>query len=270
MEYWINAEPGVGIYINDINPSGKHPILFMHGWPINHKIFEYQYNELLKHDIRCIGMDVRGFGMSSKPIYGYNYDRSADDIRRVIDALELKNLTLLGHSTAGAVAIRYMARHNGHGVSKLVLCAAAAPSLIQRPNFPYGITEQAVLDIISNTEKDRPEMITQFNKMFFYKPVTESLSRWAWDLGMEAASWATIAVSYAWIAETLFADLAKVNVPTLILHGIHDQVCLFPLGVAQNEGIRGSRLVPFEESGHGLFYDQKDKFNAELMEFVGI
>lgn len=268
MEYWVNVEPGVGIYVNDINPTGKHPILFMHGWPINNKIFEYQYNELLKNDIRCIGMDARGFGQSSKPVYGYEYDRSADDVRCVIDALKLRDLTLLGHSTAGAVAIRYMARHNGHGVRRLVLCAAAAPSLIQRPNFPYGITEQAVLDIINSTENDRPQMITDFNKMFFYHPVPEPFNQWATDLGMQAASWSTIAVSYAWLAETLFSDLAKVNVPTLILHGVHDQVCLFPLGVAQNEGIRGSRLVPFENSGHGLFYDEKEKFNEELMNFV--
>ncbi len=268
MEYWVNVEPGVGIYINDINPTGKHPILFMHGWPINHKIFEYQYNELINNDIRCIGMDARGFGQSSKPTHGYEYDRSADDVRGVIDALKLRDLTLLGHSTAGAVAIRYIARHNGHGVRRLVLCAAAAPSLIQRPNFPYGITEQAVLDIIRNTQENRPQMLIEFNKMFFYKPVTESFSQWAWDLGMQAASWATIAVSYAWLAETLFSDLAKVNVPTLILHGVHDQVCLFPLGEAQNEGIRGSRLIPFENSGHGLFYDEKEKFNAELMRFV--
>lgn len=269
MEYLIEAEPGVRIYVNDINPSGRNPILFMHGWPANHHLFEYQYNELIEKGYRCIGMDVRGFGQSDKPVYGYDYNRSADDIRAVVGALKLNNLTLLGHSTAGAVAIRYMARHNGYGVSKLVLCAAAAPSLIQRPNFPYGLQESDVRNIIQSTYNDRPDMLKNFGKMFFYKPVTDPFSDWFLQIGLEAASWSTIMVSYAWLSEVLFDDLAAVRVPTLILHGIHDQVCLYPLALAQHEGIQGSKLVPFENSGHGLFYDQKEKFNYELMQFVG-
>lgn len=269
LEYLIEAEPGVRLYVNDINPSGRNPILFMHGWPANHHLFEYQYNELIEKGYRCIGMDVRGFGQSDKPVYGYDYNRSADDIRAVVGALKLNNLTLLGHSTAGAVAIRYMARHNGYGVSKLVLCAAAAPSLIQRPNFPYGLQESDVRNIIQSTYNDRPDMLKNFGKMFFYKPVTDPFSDWFLQIGLEAASWSTIMVSYAWLSEVLFDDLAAVRVPTLILHGIHDQVCLYPLALAQHEGIQGSKLVPFENSGHGLFYDEKEKFNYELMQFVG-
>ena len=269
MEYWVKAEPGVQIYVHDINPSGHNPILFMHGWPINHKIFEYQYNELIQNGYRCLGMDVRGFGQSSKPVYGYDYNRSADDIRRVIDTLELKNLTLLGHSTAGAVAIRYFGRHGGHGVSKLVLCAAAAPSLIQRPNFPHGLTEGAVMDLIRSTYQDRPNMLKTFTGMFFNRKVSEPFGNWVNNLGMEAASWATIQVAYAWLSEVLFDDMARVNVPTLIMHGVKDQVCLYPLALAQHNGIKGSRLIPFENSGLGLFYDDKDRFNKELMAFVG-
>lgn len=268
MVYFITVNSGVKIYINDINPGGEKPILFMHGWPANHKLFEYQYNELIKAGYRCIGMDVRGFGQSSKPVWGYDYNQSADDIRGVIDALNLRNLTLLGHSTAGAVAIRYMARHRGHGVSKLVLCAAAAPSLIKRANFPHGFNADDVTKIIENTYNDRPEMLRNFGKTFFYKPVTEAFSDWFFQLGLEAASWSTIAVSKAWLKEELFNDLNKVNVPTLILHGIHDEVCLYPLALAQHEGIANSKLVPFENSGHGLFYDERDKFNNELMQFV--
>lgn len=268
MEYYITVEPGVKIYVNDINPQGEKPILFMHGWPGNHHLFEYQYDELIQKGYRCIGMDVRGFGKSDKPVYGYDYDTSADDIRCVIEFLRLKDLTLLGHSTAGAVAIRYMARHNGYGVCKLVLCAAAAPSLIQRPDFPYGLKEEDVIQIIYNTYQDRPAMLADFGKTFFYNPVSEPFSAWFLSLGLEAASWATAYVACAWLYETLFEDMKCVNVPTLIMHGIHDEVCKYPLGVAQHKGIKGSRLVTFEDSGHGLFYDEKDKFNCELMNFV--
>ncbi len=269
MEYWIEVEPGVRIYVNDMNPSGHNPILFMHGWPANYHLFEYQYNLLLQKGYRCIGMDARGFGQSDKPLYGYDYHRSADDIRCVVDALMLNNLTLLGHSTAGAVAVRYMARHGGCGVSKLVLCAAAAPSLIQRPNFPYGLKEADVRNIIQSTYEDRPNMLRDFGKTFFHNKVSEPFAAWFLQMGLQAASWSTVQVACSWLKETLFQDLTYVNVPTLILHGVHDKVCLFDLGAAQHRGIRGSTLVPFENSGHGLFYDEKEKFNRQLIQFSG-
>ena len=269
MEYWITVERGVRLYVNDINPGGRSPILFMHGWPADHNLFEYQYDRLIEAGVRCIGMDVRGFGRSDKPTWGYDYNSSADDIRGVIEALGLKDLTLLGHSTAGGVAIRYMARHRGYGVTRLVLAAAAAPSLIQRPGFPYGQTPEAINAIIQSTYEDRPNTLWNFGKMFFYQPVSEPFARWFQNMGMEAASWSTIAVSRAWLTETMFDDMAAVQVPTLILHGIHDQVCLYPLALAMHQGIAGSVLVPFENSGHGLFYDEKDRFNAELIKFVG-
>ena len=268
MEYWIRVEPNVRIYVNDINPSGKKPILFLHGWPANYKMFEYQYNQLLPMGYRCIGLDMRGFGRSDKPLTGYSYDRLADDVRRVVETLRVRDLTLAGHSTGGAVAIRYMARHGGYGVSRLALFAAAAPSLIQRPNFPYGLQKEDVLGIIRSTEADRPQMLRDFGERFFYRKVTPPFSDWFFLLGLEAASWATIAVANAWLVEELFQDLAKIRVPTLILHGVHDQVCPYPLALAQNQGIKNSKLVPFENSGHGLFYDQREEFNRQLIEFL--
>lgn len=269
MEYWIRVEPSVKIYVNDINPLGRKPILFIHGWPANHKMFEYQFNQLSLLGYRCIGMDMRGFGNSDKPWGSYDYNRLADDVRCVVEALKLQNLTLAGHSTGGAVAIRYMARHNGYGVSKLALFAAAAPSLIQRPYFPYGLKEEDVNKIIQTTYIDRPNMLSDFGKTFFYQKVSEPFSDWFFQLGLQAASWSTIAVANAWLAEELFYDLARIHVPTLILHGIHDEVCLFPLAIAQNRGIKNSKLIPFENSGHGLFYDERDKFNSELSLFIG-
>jgi len=269
MEYMIQVEPNVSVYVNDIKPSGRKTILFLHGWPGNHKLFEYQYNRLCQLGYRCIGLDTRGFGNSDKPWKGYDYNRMADDVRCVIEALNLHDVTLGGHSTGGAVAIRYMARHNGFGVSKLALFATAAPSLIQRANFPYGLKAEDVNQMIHSTYTDRPAMLRDFGKIFFYQKVSEPFSDWFFQLGLEAASWSTIEVEKAWLMEELFSDMAKIQVPTLILHGIHDQVCLFPLAIAQNRGIRNSVLIPFENSGHGLFYDEVDKFNLELAGFVG-
>ena len=269
MGYYIKVAPNVVNYVEDINPTGKKTILFLHGWPANHRMFEYQFAYLAEQGIRCIGIDFRGFGLSDKPWEGYDYDTLADDVRRVIDALELQNITLAGHSTGGAIAIRYMARHNGFGVSKLALLAAAAPSLIQRPYFHYGLKKEDVEKIIHGTYNDRPDMLREFGDQFFFQNVTEPFKEWFFQLGLQASNWATAAVANSWINEEgLFNDLGKINVPTLILHGIHDRVCLFPLAEAQRQGIKNSTLIPFQYSGHGLFWDEKDKVNEELLKFI--
>ena len=270
MGFYVNVEPGVNIYVEDINPDGKNVIFFVHGWPGDHTLFEYQYNQLPKMGFRCIGMDIRGFGKSDRPWSGYDYDRLSDDVRAVIDALELDGITLCGHSTGGAIVIRYMARHQGHGVSKLGLFAAAAPSLIQRPYFPYGLPRQAVLDIIEGTYTDRPTMLQGFGGMIFHNYTTGPLSDWIFNLGLQASSWGTAAVANTWLDEEgLFEDLKKITAPTLILHGLQDQVCRFPLAEAQKAGIRNARLIPFESCGHFLFYDQMEKFTKELAQFAG-
>ncbi|OOM70329.1 arylesterase [Clostridium puniceum] len=268
MGYYIKVEPNVKIYVEDLNPGANNTILFLHGWPGSHKLFEYQFDQLSKMGCRCIGIDTRGFGDSDKPYSGYDYDSLSDDVRSVIDVLKLSNITLAGHSTGGAIAIRYMARHKGYGVSKLALFAAAAPSLIKRPNFPYGLEEETVQQIIQGTYTDRPKMLQGFGDIFFYQHITEAFSNWFFQLGLQAAGWATADIANTWINEVLFSDLGEINVPTLIIHGIHDKVVPFELGQVQEQNIRNSKLVPFKYSGHGAFYDQREKFNEELIKFV--
>jgi len=269
MGYYVNVEPTVNVYVEDLNPKGEKTFVFLHGWPGDHNLFEYQYDQLAMMGYRCIGLDQRGFGASDKPFHGYNYDRLSDDVRCVMEALDLKNVTLVGHSTGGAIAVRYMARHNGYGVTKLVLCAAAAPSLIKRSYFPFGQTKEAITNIIEGTRKDRPNMLQDFSDIFFFQHVSESLLDWFFQLGLTGAGWATAAVANTWLGEEeLFYDLDKIIVPTLILHGIHDKVCYFSLAEAQKKVIKNSILVPFVDSGHALFYEQKDKFNKELVQFL--
>ncbi|SFG55117.1 non-heme chloroperoxidase [Desulfotomaculum arcticum] len=269
MGYYITVEPGINVYVEDLNPAGHRTILLIHGWPGNHNLFEYQFDQLPQMGYRCIGIDCRGFGLSDKPWFGYDYNRLSDDIRSVVDALKLQNFTFGGHSTGGAICVRYMARHNGYGVSKLALFAAAAPSLIQRPYFPYGLKKEAVINIIQGVYTDRPKTLRDFGNMIFHNYVSEPLSDWIFQLGLQAAGWSTAAIANTWLDEEgLFNDLKTIKVPTLILHGINDQVCLFPLAIAQNKSIKNSKLVPFESCGHFLFYDQRERFNRELIQFI--
>ena len=239
MGYYVKVEQNVKVYVEDLNPEGKRTIVFLHGWPGNHNLFEYQFNQLPKLGYRCIGIDQRGFGKSDKPYGGYDYDRLSDDVRCVVNGLRLHDFILAGHSTGGAIAIRYMSRHKGYGVSKLALFASAAPSLIKRPNFPYGLEKEDVIKIIEGTYTDRPKMLSDFGDTFFFQHISKP-----------------------------FSDLAEINVPTLIIHGIHDKVVPFQLGKVQNQSIRNSKLLPFEFSGHASFYDQRDRFNEELVKFI--
>lgn len=268
MGYYVKAEPDVKIYVEDVNPEGEKAILFIHGWPANHKLFEYQFDKLPKMGYRCIGIDLRGFGESDKPWRDYSYDRFADDIRGVVEALKLKNFTLGGHSIGGAISIRYMARHNGYGVSKLALFAPAAPSFTKRPDFPYGLTKEDVNKLIEETYNDRPKMLQEFGNMFFFQHLTESFKDWFFQLGLQAAGYSTVAAAISLRDESMFSDLGKIHVPTLILHGIHDKVCPFQFAKVLREEIKNSKLVPFENSGHGLFYEERDKFNKELTQFI--
>lgn len=268
MGYYVKVEANVNVYVEDLNQGGDKTILFLHGWPGSNRLFEYQFDKLPQMGYRCIGIDTRGFGNSDKPWGGYDYNRLSDDVRCVVEAFKLHNFTLGGHSTGGAIAIRYMARHGGYGVSKLALFDAAAPSLIKRPNFPYGLDKEAVLQIIQGTYTDRPKMLRDFGDTFFFQHITEALSDWFFQLGLQAAGWSTAAIANTWINEVLFSDLEKINVPTLIIHGIHDKVVPFSLAEVQKKNIRNAKLVPFNYSGHATFYDERDQFNAELVKFI--
>ncbi|MFD2170493.1 alpha/beta fold hydrolase [Tumebacillus lipolyticus] len=268
MGYYVRVEPNVNIYVEDVDPGGGKPILFLHGWPANHKLFEYQFNVLPAKGFRCIGWDMRGFGKSDRPWTGYHYDRLADDVRGVVEALGLQDFTLAGHSVGGAIATRYMGRHHGYGVSKLALIAAAAPSVTQRPVFPHGLPAEEVSKLIRATYADRPQMLQDFTNLFFFQNLTQPFADWFFQLGVEAAGHATAKVATSFRDESTFADLGKINVPTLIMHGIHDKICLPQLALALHRAIRNSKLLWFQYSGHGLFWEERNKFNEELEKFI--
>ncbi|TQR13327.1 alpha/beta fold hydrolase [Psychrobacillus soli] len=260
MGYFVEVEQGVKIYVEDINPAGKKTILFIHGWPLSHKQFEYQFNVLPAMGYRCIGIDWRGFGNSDKPISGYNFDRLADDVYAVVRALQLNDFTLAGHSTGGAISIRYMARYQGYGVSKLVLIDAASPSSVEE-----GVANM----FIAETLNDRPKMLRGVTDIFFFQYISVPLADWFFQMGLEAAGWSTAAIMMTLRDENVYSDLGKILVPTLIIHGIHDKVVPFSKGQETNKLIKNSQLVPFQYSGHAPFLEERDKFNQQLIQFIG-
>jgi non-heme chloroperoxidase len=268
LSHKIKAANGVGINVEDIG-SGK-PVVFIHGWPVNHKMFEYQFTKLPKHGYRCIGIDLRGFGDSEKPWDGYNYDTMVDDVRAVLVTLNLQNVVLVGFSMGGAIAIHYMARHQGADISKLILLGTAAPCFTKREDFPYGIDKTAVDDLIRQAQTDRPSMLRNFSEIFFANPqkLSPEFKIWNLGLGLAASAYATIQCAIELRDADLRPDLRTVNVPTLIVHGTDDRVCLFDLAKSMNADIKGSQLVPVDKAGHGFYYEEKEKLNSELVKFI--
>ncbi|MEY8451736.1 alpha/beta hydrolase [Bacillus licheniformis] len=260
MGYFIEAEPSVNLYVEDINPQSGKAIVFLHGWPLSHLQFEYQFYDLSRKGYRCIGIDWRGFGRSDKPATGYNYNRLADDIRAVVEALQLNNFTLAGHSTGGAIALRYMSRYRGAGVSKLVLIDAAAP---------VGFTEETAAKLLQQASNDRPKMMREVTDTFFFQYITQPFSDCFFQLGLQAAGWSTKAVIEMLRDEKLYDDPEKVAAPALIIHGIQDKVIPFAQAKELSRKIRNSYLVPFQYSGHGPFWEERKMFNRILTQFIG-
>ncbi|HWR56462.1 MAG: alpha/beta hydrolase [Bacillota bacterium] len=267
---YIQIQEGVKVFVEDINPGSEQTVLFIHGWPVNHRMFEYQFNQLPCWGIRCISMDIRGFGQSDKPWDGYGYNTLADDIRCVIDALGLENITLLGFSVGGAISARYMARHLGYGVSKLALVSSATPLFTRRPDYPFALPVAEVNKLISQTYTDRPKMLSDFGDQFFAGSLSCEFKNWFNGLGLEASGHATASLAVSLRDEDSRQDVRQISVPTAIFHGIHDQIVPFPSARETQRRIRDSSLIPFEFSGHGLVIDERDKFNNYLAQFVGM
>ncbi|WP_242143914.1 MULTISPECIES: alpha/beta fold hydrolase [unclassified Bacillus cereus group] len=266
---FIKVENNVHIFVQDINPhANSKPIFFVHGWPLNHKMFEYQFNILPQYGFRCISMDIRGNGQSDKPWGGYSYNRLADDIFIVLEALQIENATLLGFSVGGAICIRYMTRYQSKHISKLALVDAVSPSFVKNTNSPYGVPKEQADALIKQMHVNRPKFLHDISLMFFNRNLGPEMLDWFVNLGLESASYALIKILQAAINENVINDLNQINVPTGIFHGVHDQLIPFQSGELTQKQIRGSQLFPLNNSGHGSLIEQANDFNQALIHFI--
>lgn len=266
MMGYITAHDGTNLYVEDVG-SGE-PIVFLHGWPANNNMFEYQKNALVEAGYRYVGIDYRGYGKSDAPATGYDYETMASDVHMVVYGLGLKDFTLVGFSMGGAIAVRYAADYKEDGLKKLVLAGAAAPIFTQRSDYPYGMTTDEVDALIEDTRADRPKMLEGFGEIFFEKEHSKPMQNWFHHLALVASSHGTIASAKALRDEDLRDALPKVDVETLIIHGVHDKICPFEFAEQMEQGIPNARIERFEESGHGTVIDEREKFNDTLLQFV--
>ena len=268
-EEYIEVEKNVKLHVTDLGEG--QPIVLIHGWPLSDAMYEYQYAYFVEKGYRVIGITLRGFGLSDKPGGNYNYDVFADDIKVVLDKLKIENATIGGFSMGGATVIHYVAKYNAAHISKLALFGAAAPIWTKRADFNYGLwTKEDVDGLIKLNNTNRPQLFANFGTIFPANETSVSTGHGAWlgTIQAQASPYAMAQGLKTLRDSDLREDLKKINIPTLILHGKLDKICSYDLAEQMHIGIKNSKLVPFEKSGHALFIEELEKFNNELLNFI--
>lgn len=262
----------VEVYYQDYGQGD--PIVLIHGWPLSSASWEYQLAELPLHGKRVVAYDRRGFGYSSKPWDGYDYDTLASDLNAVLTELDLQNVTLVGFSMGGGEVARYMSKYSGARVKNVIFVSAVTPYLLKTADNPDGVDKSTFDDMIQNIGKDRFDFLSTFGKQFYgqgvlSKPVSQATLDWSQALALPASPRATTECVRAFSDTDFRADLATIKVPTLFIHGSDDKTV--PLANSAEQAVKhvtNARLVVYDGEAHGLNVTAKDRLNRDILTFV--
>lgn len=262
----------VELFYEDIGNGS--PVVLIHGWPLTHAMWEYQLYPLTHNGFRVISYDRRGFGFSSKPAEGYDYDTLADDLRALIDGLDLDNVTLVGFSMGGGEVARYMSRHQGHRVVRTVFISSVTPMLLKGPDNKDGVDRDVFAKMYDQVQDDRFEFLENFGKLFFgdstlKHPVSKDTLRWGQMLAEMASPIATMKCIEAFSLTDFRQDLASIRVPTLIIHGKADKVVPYDASskwAAAMLPAAESRI--YDDGPHAIPLTHKDQLNTDLLGFL--
>ncbi len=271
MNYVLTTDKSK-LYVKDWGEG--RPVILLHGWPLSSDSWDDQAMALADAGYRTIAYDRRGFGRSSQPWSGYDYDTLADDLAAVIDQSGAKDAVLVGFSMGGGEVARYMSRHKGKRVSQAALISSIVPFMLKTEDNPQG-TEQSVFDTMAQALKeDRAAFFAAFFRDFFgvttqAYAVSEQVVEWARSVSMQASLKATLECAKAFSSTDFRADLPAFKVPTLIIHGTEDKtVPIESSGRAAAKGIKQSQLIEYEGAPHGLFATHKDRVTQDLLKFL--
>jgi non-heme chloroperoxidase len=268
----IETKDGTEIYYNDWGTG--QPVVFSHGWPLSSEAFEDQMFFLTQRGYRCIAHDRRGHGRSSRPWQGNDLDTYADDLAALVQALDLKDAVHVGHSTGGGEVARYIGRHGTSRVAKAVLIGAIPPLMLKTAANPGGLPIEVFDGLRANVVADRSTFWKDLSLPFYgyNRPgvkVSEGVREAFWRQGMMAGFPASYFCIKAFSETDLTQDLAKFDVPTLILHGDDDQIV--PIGASammSSKLVKGAVLKVYEGGAHGMCTTMKERVNADLLQFL--
>lgn len=266
-----DSEP-VQIYYEDLG-KGK-PVVFIHGWPLSGSMWEYQLTQLPELGLRCITYDRRGFGKSDYPLNGYNYNTLAGDLKALLNALNLEDVTLVGFSMGGGEIAKYFSLFGGARVSKVVLISSVLPYMLQTADNPDGVPQKVFDEMAKAITADRPTFLEDFNKDFYSfglanHPVTDAYLNNSLNKAMTSSPIATLACAKAFSSTDFRKDVLTINVPTLIIHGDDDKtVPIKPTSDQTAKMISGSIYKVYKGAPHGLWFTHKEKLNRDLIDFI--
>lgn len=250
------------------------PVVLIHGWPLSHEMWEYQINDLVDAGFRVITYDRRGFGKSSKPHYGYDYETLTNDLRALLDGLDLQDVTLVGFSMGGGEVARYFSRYGGERVSRVALISSVTPYMLNTVDNPNGVKDSVFEEMLKKMKDDRIDFLDDFGKQFFgvnliSKPVSTSLLEYYKTLGSLASPRATQECAKSFAYTDFREDVLSINVPTLIIHGDADKtVPIEATGDQSSKLIPQSTYIRYEDAPHGLFVTHKERLNKDLVQFI--
>lgn len=269
---YVKTRDGTDLYVKDWG-SGR-PVILLHGWPLSSDSWDDQALALAEAGHRVIFYDRRGFGRSSQPFAGYNYDTLADDLADVIDATRAHDATLIGFSMGGGEVARYLSRHGGRGIVKAGLIASVVPYMLKDDSNPDGLPAEMIeTQMKAPIRKDRASFLASFARQFYgvgliSRPVsTEVLDHFV-AIGLQAGLKGTLDCIDAFAKTDFRPDLSAFRVPTLIVHGTADQTV--PIDVSARAAARGiaqSNLIEYDGAPHGLNVTDKDRLSADLIAF---
>jgi pimeloyl-ACP methyl ester carboxylesterase len=262
----------IGLHYDD-QGSGQ-PVVLIHGFPLNGRSWEKQVPALLGAGYRVITYDRRGFGQSSHPVTGYDYDTFAADLDALLNALDLHDVVLVGFSMGTGEVARYVGTYGTARVAKVAFLASIPPYLLQAEDNPEGVPQQVFDEIVAGIDADRYAFLTSFFQNFYNLDVflgsriSEEAVRKSWQDGSLASAVATRAVVGTWLTD-FRADLPKVDVPALVLHGTGDRILPFSItGDRLHKALPASTFVVLDDAPHGLLWTHHAEVTAALLNFL--
>ena len=268
-------ETADGAHIHSKAWGEGDPVVLIHGWPLSGDSWDPISHALADAGYKAIAYDRRGFGRSSQPSGGYDYDTFADDLAAVLahyDATE--NITLVGFSMGGGEIARYMSRHQGKGVSKVALISSVVPYMLQDESNPDGVPQAAFDEMTQGMLEDRAKFFTGFFKDFYgvglvSHPVSDEVLHLSWTTTMQAGLRPTLGAAKAFATTDFRPDLAHFKVPTLVIHGTADKTV--PIDATAREvakKVPGAVLIEYDGEAHGIFASQTERLKNDLMAFI--
>ncbi|HEV8389007.1 MAG TPA: alpha/beta hydrolase [Dongiaceae bacterium] len=263
---FITAKDGTQLYWRDWGQGA--PMLFLNSMGFGSRMWDYQMTAFAEQGFRCIGFDRRGHGRSDQPARGYDHDTFADDVATLIDELDLAGLTLIGHSIAGGEIVRYLTRHGSGRLARIILLAPMTPMLLRTDDNPNGAPRADFEVLWAQWKQDYPKWIADATAPFFIPETSPAMMSWGVNL-LQISVPAALACSRAMVEEDFRAEMRRIDVPALLIHGDRDRSAPIELtGKPSAQIIPGCRFLVYEGAPHGLMFTHMDRLHADILQFV--